>query len=76
MRKALVECASEAEARDLQLSYVWERLEEVRRLAVIGQDFAALSNEVGMRYALRQAVIQLRSACETFKQPIEPREVA
>lgn len=67
---------SEVEARQLQLDYIWERCEAIRRLAVIAQDFAALGDEAGLGYALQQLTTCLRNAAKTYREPTEPREAA
>ena len=68
--------ASTIVCRAEQLEYVSERLEEVRRLCGIGQDFAVLGNEAGLRYALKEAIRKFRDACATFKEAPEPREAS
>ena len=64
------------ECRDRQLEYIYERLEAIRRRAIVGQDFVELRDEAGLRHALKHMVKDLSEACATFKQAPEPREAA
>jgi hypothetical protein len=64
------------EAAALAREFIWERLEVVRRLAVIGQDFAAIGDDLGLKYALLQTVANVESAAATFADLPPKREAA
>jgi hypothetical protein len=66
--------ASEIGARQLQLEYIRDRCEAIRRLPIIAQDFAILGDEAGVGYALQQLTTCLRDAAKTYHEPPEPRE--
>ena len=68
--------AGATEAAALAREFIWQRLEVARRLAVIGQDFAAIGDDRGLQYALLQIVAQVKSAASTSKELLPRREAA
>lgn len=68
--------AGATEAAALAREYIWERLEVVHRLAVIGQDFAAIGDDRGLQYALLQIVAQVKGAASTSKELLPKLEAA
>lgn len=64
------------EAAALAREFIWERLEVIRRLAVIAQDFSAIADDRGLKYAMLQIVAQVDTAASTFKGLSPEREAA